>query len=754
MRNTFFLPNLDQLFDVSGISCDKIVVVSIIGKSSYNSLGLKVKSIGRVISSKEYANGQECVIEGSYDEENQIVYLHMCTPLDADYFVKEYSNISKKCEILCGCDDFLAVYDEIKSIFARYLVLLFHISHIVILSHPVCNVDTNYIQYFKAVDLLSQKVFEKIVDILKSIDTISQEWVSAGRFCTPRLIFYFEKCPSNITNIKKLEHNLEDKIYFVLKKTRIISTSGCSLFSIPPNNEFVYIEEELGPYDKLGNMVRNLLMDCQPGGALQLEVPYSSQPNGGKNFKKFMHVHIQQARTKGFDDTVSSGRHQHSQNTHFELPVLKQWIEATKAIYKFMSKCKLVNSLCTDTRFSEQRCLKVLPLALARYQEGLPSHYAKAEHKARLSVALSLFKAQARGPVFDRYAAQLEMDCKIHWKNGRQQCEVASLTGNPCKLIKHSSDQEHMSGFIYKAICDCGRKVGAREDPYKEKQANYTFYQQISKECQCSKLERIQFPVLQSTSKFASETDEISSSSEKCLDDSESSSKMLTLNSPIGMLPSYSSWSLVCLGASSLYSHNLGLSESHHPGFLSSTNYLLPWDVTVFSESKQNWPHVNKYTIRGRRGRSSGSLPQFTVKVFIGVEYECSSGHRFMLSSPDRMLKAMSGGIVKDTGYKVAESDMPLYFPCACRAGKLAQLMRLHVVTPKAPVHCTLNPKVQPATGAPVFIPTLNGPTKLTQSAYWIMRLPYVYISEKEHYGVNPAARLLQGVFGVTEMDQ
>ncbi|CAG9835295.1 unnamed protein product [Diabrotica balteata] len=763
MRNTFRIPNFDQLFDVSGISCDKVVVVSIIGKSPYNLSGLKVKSIGRVIAQKENTDDQECVIDGSYDEENQIVYLHMSSPLDADLFVNEYSAIQKKCEADRKCDDFLAVYDEIKSIFARYLLLIFHISHIVILSHPTCTVDTNYIQYFKAIDSLSQKLSDKITELLKGIDTLSQEWVAAGRFCTPRLIFYFERCPTNITNVKKLEHNLEDKIYFVLKKTRIISSSGCSVFAIPMNDEFVYIEEADSYTDDLGHMVRGLLLDCQPGGAMQLEVPYSSQPGGEKNFKKFLLVHIQQARTKGFDDTVSSGRHQHSQAAHFELPVLKQWIEATKVLYKLLSKQKLVNALCTDTRFSEQRCLKVLPLALARYLEGLPSHYAKVDHEARLAIALTLFRAQARGPVFERYASQLEKDCRAHWENGRQQCEVASLTGNPCKLPKHSSDREHMSGFIYKAVCDCGRKVGAREDPYNVKQANYTFYHQISKECQCSKLEKIQFPQQTKTTKASvSETEESSVSSERSEKDqekensslSETAPAMLTLSTTPGLLPIYSSWSLVCLGASSLYSHNLGLSESHQPGFLSSTNYLLPWDVLVFSKSKQIWPHVNKYTTRGRRGRSTGSLPQFTVKVFIGVEYECSSGHRFMLSSPERMLKAMPGSIVKETGHKIAESDMPLYFPCACRAGKLAQLMRLHVVTPKAPVHCTLDPKVQPGPGAPIFTPTTEGPTKLTQSAYWIMRFPYVYISDKEHYNVNGAARLLQGVFGVTEMDQ
>lgn len=57
--------------------------------------------------------------------------------------------------------------------------------------------------------------------------------------------------------------------------------------------------------------------------------------------------------------------------------------------------------------------------------------------------------------------------------------------------------------------------------------------------------------------------------------------------------------------------------------------------------------------------------------------------------------------------------------------------------------------QIQPAAGAPIFVSTLNGPTKLTQSAYWIMRLPYIYASDKENYPENHGARLLQGVFGV-----
>ncbi|KAJ8928314.1 hypothetical protein NQ314_019135 [Rhamnusium bicolor] len=98
---------------------------------------------------------------------------------------------------------------------------------------------------------------------------------------------------------------------------------SCSLFAIPLNDEFVYVSQD-GLPDKLGEAVKGLLLDCQPGGAMQVEIPYSSQPSAEKSFKKFLQVHIQQARSKGFDDTVSSGRHQHSQPLHFEVNILAE----------------------------------------------------------------------------------------------------------------------------------------------------------------------------------------------------------------------------------------------------------------------------------------------------------------------------------------------------------------------------------------------------------------------------------------------
>lgn len=759
MRRTFLVPNLDPLKEIPSSDSDNIVVVSIIGKTAFSSHGFKVKELGRMFSSDHQRRDSDLwhTIEGYYDEENQIVYLHAHTLLDTDCLLKHYESIRISERYKNDEYDFLSVYDEVKNIVSKIMLFLFYSSHIVILSHPGSSFDTNYVQYFKALNTLSQKLTSKAPKFFENLDDISKDWLMNGRTCIPRLLFYFERCPKGVTNIKKLEHNMEDRIYHILKKTRIL-TVPYPIFALPLNQEFVYVSQE-PVVDIKREMLRGLISDCQPGGAITMTAPFSTQTEHEHSFKKMLKEHIKQARSKGFYDPVMP-RQSSYMASHFELPLLSTWVDATKIMYDRVIITKFSAHLNIETKFSEQRCLKVLPIALAKYQEGLPSHYGKAEHEARLAVALNLFRAQARGALYPKYAKQLQKDCLDHWTNGRQQCEAPSLTGNPCKLPKHDCDQDHVSGFVYKAACDCGRKIGSRDDPYNAKQANYTFYQQMAKDCYCSKVERIPLSILESSiephKSACSDSDDKDENSDTVarVISSQYLIGMLTLSSPPGFLPEFSSWSLVSIGLSSLYSHNIGLSESYHPGFLSSTNYLLPWDVTVYAKTKANmWPQLSRSSNRGRRGRSTGSLPQFTVKVFIGMEYECPQGHKFMLSSPDKILKATPGSMVKDTGHKIAESDMPLYFPCACRAAKIAQLMRIHIVTPKAPVHCTLNPRVQPAANAPIFVPTFDGPLKLSQSSYWVLRLPYVYVADKEHFPQNTYARLLKDTFGVSEAD-
>lgn len=151
--------------------------------------------------------------------------------------------------------------------------------------------------------------------------------------------------------------------------------------------------------------------------------------------------------------------------------------------------------------------------------------------------------------------------------------------------------------------------------------------------------------------------------------------------------------SLVCLGPSSLYSHNVGLQDQ--PGLIPGSSYLLPWDVTVRLEhdkkgtcSTEVSEYRKNHVMRVRKNKAGEwSLPnlhafsknvlnkfknisdqsEFVVKIFVGVEYECPRGHRFMTAGPDKIMKTTNCGQVKDTAQKVTSADMPLYFPCVCR---------------------------------------------------------------------------------------
>lgn len=74
-----------------------------------------------------------------------------------------------------------------------------------------------------------QKICPQLSDILGSISNLSKDWISNARPCSPRVLFYFESSPvifqnsEGGANIKKLEHLLEDQIYHVLRKNRIIT---------------------------------------------------------------------------------------------------------------------------------------------------------------------------------------------------------------------------------------------------------------------------------------------------------------------------------------------------------------------------------------------------------------------------------------------------------------------------------------------------------------------------------------------------
>lgn len=164
------------------------------------------------------------------------------------------------------------------------------------------------------------------------------------------------------------------------------------------------------------------------------------------SLKEFLWQHVELVLTKkGFDDSV--GRN--PQPSHFELPTYSKWIQVASRLHqvlisnteeetaelatKVQGQLKVLEGfLDADTKFSENRCQKALPLAHSAYQSNLPHNYTTTVHKNQLAQALRVYSQHARGVAFQRYALQLHEDCYKFWSNGHQLCEERSLTDQHC----------------------------------------------------------------------------------------------------------------------------------------------------------------------------------------------------------------------------------------------------------------------------------------------------------------------------------
>lgn len=119
-------------------------------------------------------------------------------------------------------------------------------------------------------------------------------------------------------------------------------------------------------------------------------------------------------------------------------------------------------------------------------------------------------------------------------------------------------------------------------------------------------------------------------------------------------------------------------------------------------------------------------------KLFIGFDYECPRGHRFMLQTPNKLFRhrRISENLNVD-GTHLLETPQALWRQCAtCKqeSRQLAQLMHIHLITPKAPVMVILSPKVKfKHFPDGYFYPGLEE-ICLERAKYYVMRLPLVYI--------------------------
>jgi len=862
------------------------LVVSFFGKTPYTLRSNKGAFIDQVVGRSIFGTSNfiteddpiEPLIEGYFCPEKDCVFLHMRGWMDT------YS-LAEKCR---QADEYLqhkgilAFWSSRRYEHARAALALFHLSHIMVCCSPGHTFDISYVHLFKSLDNLRNKIQPAVADVLKSVPGIPKDWINHGRPCSPRVLFLFLSCPTALRGtrgsrderrdakphkhppIKRLEYSLEDQIYRILRKARIITNVAAnSLFAVPSNQEFVYVEtgSQGTTMDTQATLVNNCfsLMGAQDISDIVSDSgPFYTQflteeSREKRCFSNFLREHINIGFERGFSDNIS--KHiGHSGGNQWEVPTLGVWVEVADKLFDLFTEeltseegqkhseamMTLRDDMETEIMFSELRCKKILPTAISAYTDGLPPHYTAEYHNAKLLGAMSMYSMQARGPASEKFAEVLAAECTNYWQSGRQMCEEISLTGNHCTARRHTlpgqdnmlevgntkkilPTMQHISGVQYIAACNCGRRQANREDPFKLVDANYNFYQQLEEDC-CKDLEHVSFPeyspakvnlvptekiVVEVVEQKEEEEEEEEKQTEKedevvvkensdvvpevkieepsdndenkeekdpspervetpAEDEAEiimevlenlhiegsagkSPSKvasllarassqveflphMKTLSSAPGLKPEFPSWSLVMVGSSHLYSHSSGLGAQ--PGFMSSSKFLLPWEVPLTklstAELNEKWPNIMENAAKraSLRGPDEPVDNRITVKVFIGFEYECPRGHRFMVSAPEKPMKSSS--TMREAANKLVACDLPLYMACPCRITKppVAQLTRLHVVTPKAPVWVTINPQIQPSPGGPIFVTGWDAPHRLSINSYWVLRLPYVYSGE------------------------
>ncbi|XP_025084396.1 protein smg8-like isoform X2 [Pomacea canaliculata] len=543
-----FVENFDvQSFTASGA---KVCVVAVVGQTRLTLFSSKASMLNHVVD-RDIFQGFESVLgdvdekelECYYDSDTQVLYLHLLSHMDTPQLLRRCHQMAKA----ISKQEFYTYWQHSDFRFTKMLLLLFSVSHILLLVHPGSTFDVSNIKLFRILDAIRLKLQTPLCEMMQVLP-VSKDWTSTGRLCSPRVLFVFqtstfamntdEDLPAagskvrsqKLSPIKRLQHNLEDQIYRILRKSRVITNiSNNSLFAIPANQEFVYIHcRKNDPTDPVSFILTQMrsssgfelprsksYLITRPGNSssdrLRSPLQTSRQEN---SFKEFLWQHIEMAFTKGFDDNV--GRNPVA--ARFELPSAAVWFEVSQHIYRFLFEATpegraqtalntLQSLLDTDLRFSESRCSKVMPMAETTYQQDLPPFYTTSLHLSRLAQAKRVFSQFARGPAYNKYLAQLEEVCSAFWRAGHQQCEAYSLSGNLCTNQRHRALSDpvtvetadlpvmgHSSQLKTRAACNCGRQQADKDDPFDHRSANYDFYMTLEAGC-CGTLKHIDMPV-------------------------------------------------------------------------------------------------------------------------------------------------------------------------------------------------------------------------------------------------------------------
>ena len=197
-------------------------------------------------------------VECYYCPDRDCIFLHLRSWQDT-------ASLAQKCrqaEQVLESKGILSFWSSRRYEDARSLLALFHLSHILVCCSPGHTFDISYVHLFKSLDNLRNKIQPALADLLRTVPGLPRDWTQQGRPCPPRVLFLFMSCPASLRGsrglrderkdakphkqppIKRLEYSLEDQIYRILRKARIITNVAAnSLFAVPGKKEFVFMEK-------------------------------------------------------------------------------------------------------------------------------------------------------------------------------------------------------------------------------------------------------------------------------------------------------------------------------------------------------------------------------------------------------------------------------------------------------------------------------------------------------------------------------
>ncbi|KAG0172049.1 Protein smg8 [Apophysomyces sp. BC1021] len=376
---------------------------------------------------------------------------------------------------------------------------------------------------------------------------------------------------------------------------------------------------------------------------------------------------------------------------------------------------KIKDTVEIERVFSRTNSLEIMRKCIETYVQESPPYYTQKYHLWKREKVMLLYSSLSRGPCAAEYGLRLEKECNLIWTQGRQGCEHVSLTGKECRLklghgtraveeddnnIKHVREDRAMAGRHSRPSSTYRNSVGLEKYEGIASNTNYMLPWTLATKAEVAARDQRRLPVDQKS---------------KTIDKNE--------------------WPLPGKSVEVV-------STSTRPSLppISSLEAFPALGTTPIGEVPKTVEEPKKEKRRrDTRRRDKEHRLEGLIRGYVGAEYECPLGHRFLSCADGRVCKLGHKGHPKEHGNYFVHQDLPLFVLCLCnfashpekpKADVTAQLQRLYMVTP-ADVSVTIAVKPivkfkrenQETVELKIFDETLV----LPPNGVYVLRLPYIY---------------------------